>query len=148
MRVTAGGARAFVLELALPFMQEVGHRWSRQDLVVMHEHFASELLRGFLAQQLRGLSNLAGGPRVICAALPGERHSLGLQMAAVGLLLGTLLTVPVAILLQNLFQGVSSLQWSSLLVFGSVLLGTVVLASASSASGAAKVDPVRTLAGD
>jgi methylmalonyl-CoA mutase cobalamin-binding subunit len=84
------GGRRFVLELALPFMQEVGHRWSRRDLVVVHEHFASELLRGFLAQQIRALSRLARGPRVVCAALSGEQHSLGLQMAAVLLTLADL----------------------------------------------------------
>jgi ABC-type antimicrobial peptide transport system permease subunit len=72
----------------------------------------------------------------------------GLKMAAIGLLLGSLMTIPVAVLLQSLFQGISSLPWNSLLFFGSVLLGTTALASASSARGAAKVDPVKTLAGE
>ena len=47
------GSRVSARQIALPFMQEVGRRWSQKHLVVMHEHFASELLRGFLAQQVR-----------------------------------------------------------------------------------------------
>jgi len=72
----------------------------------------------------------------------------GLKMAGIGLLLGAIVTIPVGVLLQSLFQGVSTLQWETLLFFGSVLLGTTLLASASSASGAARVDPVKTLAGE
>jgi putative ABC transport system permease protein len=88
-------------------------------------------------------------------AVGAKRHRVvgmvlgeGLKLAAVGILLGGLLTFPVAVLLRSLFQGVSDLEWTPLLFFGSVLLATTVLASASSASGAAKVDPVRTLAGE
>jgi len=69
----------------------------------------------------------------------------GLVLGALGLAIGLLSTLPVSILLQSLFQGTSTVAWSTVFLAGSVLFGVVMLASVLSASRAAGVDPVKTL---
>ncbi|MDJ0762534.1 MAG: MerR family transcriptional regulator [Myxococcota bacterium] len=81
------GAFDFLTKLAVPFLRAVGDRWSVHDLTVAEEHFASEILQGFLMRQWRPLSEQAGNTRVVLATLEGERHCLGLHMAAVFLVL-------------------------------------------------------------
>ena len=78
------GVRAFVYATLLPLLRRVGEAWARGDLGVVHEHFASERLRLFLADRWRGCAQ--GGLPVVCAGLSGEQHDLGLHIAA--LLLG------------------------------------------------------------
>jgi methanogenic corrinoid protein MtbC1 len=76
-----GGVR-FVVERAGPFVAALGEAWVDGTVDVHHEHFASERLRDFLVSTWRPLANSATGPMVVCTTLPGERHGLGLHMAA------------------------------------------------------------------
>lgn len=77
------GARAFVVEDAVHMLREIGDRWSRGEISIAHEHFASERLRDFLSRQWRPLTTRSHGPKVVCAALSGEHHSLPLHLSAV-----------------------------------------------------------------
>lgn len=77
------GAVAFINDLAVPFLDEIGRRWFEKELSVAHEHFASEILQGFLSAQWRPLARNAQGPRVVLAAVEGEHHALGLHIASV-----------------------------------------------------------------
>lgn len=77
------GAARFVLERTVPFLEELGARWESGSLNVAHEHFASAIVENVLASVWRPLSPARRGTRVVLAALEGELHSLGLQMAAV-----------------------------------------------------------------
>lgn len=81
------GALPFLEQSVGPFLQELGEQWQSGRLGVRHEHFASERLREFLAQRWRPLSDAASGPAVVMATLPGERHVIGLHMAALTLAL-------------------------------------------------------------
>jgi methanogenic corrinoid protein MtbC1 len=81
------GAYVFILDLAVPFLREVGDRWFNQSLSVAHEHFASDVLESFLSSEWRRNSLRASGPRVVLANFEGDFHSLGLHMAAVFLTL-------------------------------------------------------------
>jgi DNA-binding transcriptional MerR regulator/methylmalonyl-CoA mutase cobalamin-binding subunit len=81
------GALDFLTERVDPFLFELGAAWAERRLAVAHEHFASERLRDFLSSHWRPLSDRAAGPTMVCATLPSEAHSLGLQMAAVVLAL-------------------------------------------------------------
>lgn len=81
------GSLAFMEQLLSPFLHELGERWAQGALGVRHEHFAAERVREFLAQRWRALSDAAAGPLLCCATLPGERHVLGLHMAALALAL-------------------------------------------------------------
>ncbi len=77
------GTVAFLDDVASPFMTAVGAAWANGELSEVHEHFASEHLRAKLID-VTGPTN-AEAPTVVCATLPGEQHSLGLQMAALTL---------------------------------------------------------------
>jgi MerR family transcriptional regulator, light-induced transcriptional regulator len=76
------GALRFIQECCAPFLDLLGNGWAEGKLGVSQEHFASEKLREFLTGQWRRSCEFATGPKVICATLPGEQHTLGLHMAA------------------------------------------------------------------
>lgn len=77
------GPLRFVEERAAPFLIAVGEAWSDGSIDVRHEHFATATLGDFLRTARIPLDDRATGPIVALATLPGERHGLGLQMAAV-----------------------------------------------------------------
>ena len=68
---------AFLAEVVLPYLRELGERWERGEASVAQEHFASSLLRGRLLGLARGWG-LGLGPLVLLGCLPGEQHELGL----------------------------------------------------------------------
>ena len=74
----AGFALETVLrELILPVLREIGDEWERGALDIGEEHFATTVIR----ERLLALSRLwsrGGGPLVILACAPGERHDIGL----------------------------------------------------------------------
>lgn len=61
----------------LPYLRELGERWSRGEVTVAQEHFASSVVRGRLLALGRGWGR-GTGPRALLAAPPGELHDLGL----------------------------------------------------------------------
>jgi MerR family transcriptional regulator, light-induced transcriptional regulator len=68
----------------IPVLREIGERWARARVSVAQEHFASELIGGWLRGLGRGWD--AGlGPRAVLACPGGERHDLGLLCCAVAL---------------------------------------------------------------
>jgi methanogenic corrinoid protein MtbC1 len=82
--LAAFGLEAFVADLVLPTLAEVGHCWEHGTLDVSQEHFASHLIRG----RLMSLARLWGrgrGPLALLACMPGEQHDISLL--AFGLLL-------------------------------------------------------------
>ena len=64
-------------DVVLPYLQELGERWTRGDASVAQEHFASSVLRGRLLGLARGWGQ-GLGPTAVLACLPGEQHDLGL----------------------------------------------------------------------
>lgn len=85
------GLRRFLHECAVPFVRELGDAWAAGHLGVMHEHFATARLQHLLAE--RRLSYQGGDGVVVCAALPGELHDLGLLISALLLALAGLRVV-------------------------------------------------------
>jgi methanogenic corrinoid protein MtbC1 len=67
-----------------PLLDEVGTRWERGELTVAEEHLVSEAVRSRLAHLLADSGGGVHGIAVLACA-PGERHELGLMMAALGL---------------------------------------------------------------
>ncbi|HEU4943304.1 MAG TPA: MerR family transcriptional regulator [Gaiellaceae bacterium] len=61
----------------LPYLVELGERWSTGEATVAQEHFASNLIRGRLLGIGRGW-DAGDGPRAVLACAPGELHDLGL----------------------------------------------------------------------
>ena len=68
---------AFLSEVVLPYLRELGERWKRGKASVAQEHFASSVLRGRMLGLARGWG-LGLGPLALLACLPGEQHELGL----------------------------------------------------------------------
>ena len=61
----------------LPYLVDLGERWSTGEATVAQEHFASNLIRGRLLGIGRGWDS-GEGPRAVLACAPGEQHDLGL----------------------------------------------------------------------
>lgn len=91
--LAAVGALRFMERRIAPLLFEIGERWSRGELQVSHEHFASERMEEFLARHWQPLSDAATGPVGVCATPAGEHHTLGLQMAAYTLALNNVRVV-------------------------------------------------------
>ncbi len=88
LRSAAGslGHRRFVTEVAQPFAVAVGAGWAGGRFSVRHEHVATECLVTQLRQLLAGYQDVVARPLVLLATLPGEVHTLPLQMVALYLL--------------------------------------------------------------
>jgi len=82
LELSSRGPSRFALEFAHPLVREIGDRWAGDRLCIAAEHLASHLLRVLLGSALRPGSHALRGPRVVFATPSGERHELGLLMAA------------------------------------------------------------------
>jgi methanogenic corrinoid protein MtbC1 len=71
-------------QVLCPLLRTVGERWERGELTVADEHLVSEAVRSRLGYLL---SDPGGGVHgvAVLACVPGERHELGLMMAAIAL---------------------------------------------------------------
>lgn len=67
-----------------PLLRIVGERWAAGEISVAEEHLVSEAVRSRLGHLL---GDVGGGVRgvAVLACAPGERHELGLMMAAIAL---------------------------------------------------------------
>jgi MerR family transcriptional regulator, light-induced transcriptional regulator len=70
---------AFLRDVVLPFLADLGERWQRGTATVAMEHFASNLIRGRLAGLARDWGS-GHGPQALLACPPGELHELALMM--------------------------------------------------------------------
>jgi DNA-binding transcriptional MerR regulator len=68
---------SFVTEVAVPYLHELGERWSAGTASIAQEHFAANLLRGRLLGMARDWGS-GRGQRAVLACLPGESHDIGL----------------------------------------------------------------------
>jgi len=87
LAAAAWGAKRFVTELAHPLAQAVGEAWAKGELLIRHEHLMTECLTTQLRALLAAHQDVDGAPHVVLGTLPGENHTLGLQMVAVYLAL-------------------------------------------------------------
>jgi DNA-binding transcriptional MerR regulator len=76
------GPVRFAREVALPLVREVGARWADGRMDVASEHLATYVLRSLLGSAMQPAVASLVGPRILFTTPPGERHELGLQMAA------------------------------------------------------------------
>jgi len=82
LQLSALGPARFAREVASPLVSEIGERWSDGRMGIAHEHLASGLLRSLLGSTLHPTASSILGPRVVFGTPVGERHELGLLMAA------------------------------------------------------------------
>jgi MerR family transcriptional regulator, light-induced transcriptional regulator len=77
--LAAFGLEAFVRDLVVPVLVEIGRRWRDGELEISHEHFASQLVRARLLALAR-LWGRGAGPMAVLACAPGEQHDISLIM--------------------------------------------------------------------
>ena len=75
---------ATLAKVVVPLLEMVGDRWQAGELNIADEHLVSESVRSRLGHLL---ADTGGGVRgvAVLACAPGERHELGLMMAAIAL---------------------------------------------------------------
>ena len=82
LQLAALGPVRFGREFAVPLLSAIGEGWADRRLGVASEHLGSGLLRSLLGTALRPTASSAKAPCILFATLPGERHELGLLIAA------------------------------------------------------------------
>jgi MerR family transcriptional regulator, light-induced transcriptional regulator len=82
LAAAALGPKRFVTELCQPLAREVGQAWADGKLAIRQEHLLTEILTTQLRALLSTHQAVEGTPTVLLATLPGEPHTLGLQMVA------------------------------------------------------------------
>lgn len=85
-QLAALGPVRFARHFALPLLQEIGEAWTRARVCIASEHLGSSLLRSLLGAALRPSALHRGAPRIVFATPAGERHELGLLIAALSAL--------------------------------------------------------------
>jgi methanogenic corrinoid protein MtbC1 len=76
------GLNRFVQDTMAPMSAAVGEAWLRGDIHVFEEHLFSEIASAILRQSLDAMETPEGRPRILMSTLRGEKHALGLLMAA------------------------------------------------------------------
>jgi DNA-binding transcriptional MerR regulator len=82
LQLSALGAVPFAHEVAMPLVREIGERWEGGRIGIACEHLATAVLRSLLGAALQPGASALLGARVVFATLAGERHELGLLLAA------------------------------------------------------------------
>ncbi|MCH2187233.1 MerR family transcriptional regulator [Myxococcota bacterium] len=83
LQLAALGPSRFARHVASPLLERIGETWSRGDLPIAAEHLATSVLRSLMGASLRPSSNSPVGASILFATLSGERHELGLLIAAI-----------------------------------------------------------------
>ena len=81
------GIPRFLSERVAPLIRVIGEEWEHDRIGVRHEHLVSMLVEDHVRALRRPLELSASGRPVILATLPGEQHVLGMQMAALAIVL-------------------------------------------------------------
>ena len=80
--LTLMGWKAFLQRTVSPLLDRVGMAWAEGAIGVHHEHLVTEVLEDLLRELRQECQILPGRGAVMLCTLPGERHRLGLLMAA------------------------------------------------------------------
>jgi hypothetical protein len=76
------GVEDALSHVVLPYLHELGERWSAGSIGVAQEHFASNVLRSRLSL-LMGVDERPEGPLAVLACMPGEQHEFGLMATCI-----------------------------------------------------------------
>lgn len=82
LQLSSLGPVRFAVDFACPLVREIGERWAGNRLGIPAEHLATGVLRTMLGGALQPTPVSLLGPRIVFATPNGERHELGLLMAA------------------------------------------------------------------
>ena len=76
------GAQGVLLKLVAPLAQQMGALWQAGEMTAAHEHFASAVIRVFVAGLSRPFALDEHAPLVIVATPVGQLHELGAVLVA------------------------------------------------------------------
>ena len=76
------GWKQFLQQIVAPLLDRVGMAWAEGGIGVHHEHLVTEVLEDFLRELRLECRAQPGRGCVLLCTLPGERHRLGMLMAA------------------------------------------------------------------
>lgn len=71
------GNQGLLQRLIVPLAHEVGERWQSGDITAAHEHFASAVIRSFLANSAKPFAVASGAPNLVVGTPAGQLHELG-----------------------------------------------------------------------
>jgi MerR family transcriptional regulator, light-induced transcriptional regulator len=74
------GVRGFITQTVAELCRAVGQAWADGSVRVFEEHLFAEQLHALLARRSECINLCGGTPRVLLTTLPGEQHTLGLDM--------------------------------------------------------------------
>ena len=74
------GLKLFILDFAVPLLQLLDHNWTNGRLSIAREHLISDHLEDVIKPEFATLS--ADKPQILFLTMNGERHKLGLLLAA------------------------------------------------------------------
>jgi DNA-binding transcriptional MerR regulator len=83
LQLSSLGPARFARDIALPLVHEIGERWANGRMGIAPEHLTTGILRSLLGSTLQPTTHSLRGPRIVFATPTGERHELGLLMAAI-----------------------------------------------------------------
>jgi MerR family transcriptional regulator, light-induced transcriptional regulator len=81
------GADTFICDLIEPLLSRIENAIGEERMTIVHEHFATELLSGFLVAQWRPLSVGIHPCKAVVTGLEGEHYPLPLHMSAIFLVI-------------------------------------------------------------
>jgi len=76
------GWKPFLQQLVAQLLDRVGMAWAEGSIGIEQEHLLTEVLEDLLRERRLAFPTLPDQGRVLLCTLPGERHRLGLLMAA------------------------------------------------------------------
>jgi MerR family transcriptional regulator, light-induced transcriptional regulator len=71
------GAHGLLQRLVAPLAQTIGELWRDGTITAAHEHFASAVIRSFLAHAARPFAGTESAPVLVVATPAGQIHELG-----------------------------------------------------------------------
>ena len=84
LQLAALGPIRFAHQVAAPLLDHLGQAWAEGALCIASEHLATSVLRSLLGASLRPTGRAgANGKTIVFGTLPGERHEMGLLIAAI-----------------------------------------------------------------
>jgi DNA-binding transcriptional MerR regulator/methylmalonyl-CoA mutase cobalamin-binding subunit len=71
------GHQGMIMRVVAPLAQKLGHLWRLGEITAAHEHFASALIRTFLANISKPFAITDSAPGIVIATPVGQLHELG-----------------------------------------------------------------------
>lgn len=78
--LVALGQHGLLERIIAPAVTEIGERWRQGLMTAAHEHFATAMIRGFLARTSRPYAHTVGMPSLVTCTPCGQLHELGAVM--------------------------------------------------------------------